>query len=130
MPGKSHGFFTSTHFAPLVEESNQRSWWHSRAGFILAPPVAASSLSEGRQSLAQAKKNRPAALRSRVGYVDSVKIAGRLTGHAAEVTELSFSADSATALSAGNDHVLILWDVPKGAILRKLKGTEEKLLAK
>ena len=51
----------------------------------------------------------------------SMKIAGRLTGHASEVPEISFSADSTTALSAGNDDALILWDVSRGAILRKLK---------
>ena len=51
----------------------------------------------------------------------SGKIAGRLVGHASEVSEISFSADSRTALSTDNDNALILWDVSKGEILRRLK---------
>jgi WD40 repeat protein len=51
----------------------------------------------------------------------SGKISGRLIGHTAEVVEISFSADSSTALSAGQDDNLILWDVAKGVSLRKLK---------
>lgn len=49
------------------------------------------------------------------------KVSGRLVGHASEVSEISFSADSATALSAGDDDTLILWDVSKGTILREIK---------
>jgi WD40 repeat protein len=49
------------------------------------------------------------------------KIVGRLVGHTTEILEISFSADSTTALSDGIDDTLILWDVSKGAILHKLK---------
>lgn len=54
--------------------------------------------------------------------VASLKASGRLIGHRGEVSEVSFSADSATALSAGDDDFLILWDVAKGTILRRFKG--------
>ncbi|HST53317.1 MAG TPA: WD40 repeat domain-containing protein [Pyrinomonadaceae bacterium] len=53
--------------------------------------------------------------------VAALKVSGRLAGHRDEVSEISFSADSATALSAGDDGALILWDVSKGTILYKLK---------
>jgi TonB family protein len=49
----------------------------------------------------------------------SGKIAGRLTRHTSDVSEISFSADSTTALSAGYDNALIVWDVAKGTILHK-----------
>jgi WD40 repeat protein len=53
--------------------------------------------------------------------INAGKIIRRLRGHTDRVGELSFSPDSATALSGGNDHALIKWDVPTGRLLVRIK---------
>ncbi|WP_202921038.1 protein kinase domain-containing protein [Anatilimnocola aggregata] len=45
-----------------------------------------------------------------------------LTGHSAAVRSVQFSADGKMLVSAGNDNVVCLWDVPDHKLVKKFRG--------
>ncbi|MBV9032151.1 MAG: TIR domain-containing protein [Pseudonocardiales bacterium] len=51
-----------------------------------------------------------------------------LTGHGRQVTSVRFSADSSMLAASGNDGVVRLWDPTTGRQLRRLPGTDDRLV--
>jgi WD40 repeat protein len=112
-------------------------------GAELAPPGAFSGHTEGVQALAFSPDGRTA-LSSGLDKlvilwdVESGREIRRFVGHTAEVTQVAFSpgydpaqaktAERCTALSAGGDSVIILWDIESGAALRRYRGHQGNIL--
>jgi hypothetical protein len=63
------------------------------------------------------------------GLTEARAAAGAWEGHRGSVRDVAFAADGRTAASAGEDRLILVWDVPSGRLQARLTGHADEVTA-